>query len=490
MIQGFLSDITYLTGTISIGNNVYLSDILDITIIAVLIYLMIYFLKQTRSLFAFIGVGMLVGLYALANLFGLFLTSVALQSFFGAFFVILAIIFQDELRRFFELLASIGTRQIKTKPSPSIASVGSIVQALASLAHKGHGALIVIPGTENIERHLRGGEMLDGIVSESMLESIFNPKNPGHDGAVVINQNRIVKFGTQLPLSKNFPEMKKRGTRHSAALGLSEVSDALVVVLSEENNTISIAKSGRLRTLSDPGELEDIIQKFIKDKFPQGTQTMWKKLLREHSLAKVSSLALAILIWIFSVFQVEIVQRDFTVPVTYVNVPENIVIENSTPKEITLTLAARQNTGISTIAEESIVISIDGSDFKSGLNEITMNESYIQKPFYVSLLEISASQVRVQAKEYTKASLPVELETSGQLPEGLIIDKISIVPDKIGVFIPTGQAVPSAIKTENIDLVQIKETTTLTLNIEVPPGIRLQKPAGNEISITIAVKQK
>ena len=242
---------------VNFGSSVYLTDLLDLVIIAVFAYIAILFLRQTRSLTAFIGISVLGIIYILARTFHLYITALILQSFFSIFVIILVIVFQDELKRSFELIATTGTRRMNNKALISFSStIFSIVQATSNLMRKKHGALIIVPGQELIERHTRGGNILDGIVTSPLLESIFDPASPGHDGAVIINKDRISKFGIHLPLSQNLKQIKERGTRHSAAIGISERSDVLAIIVSEERGEISIAKHGKMKVLKDTQELE------------------------------------------------------------------------------------------------------------------------------------------------------------------------------------------------------------------------------------------
>src|SRR3989344_1280958 len=167
----------------SLTQNFYFADFLDVIIVTLLIYSAILFFKQTRSLPALVGIGMLVALYIIAQVFNFYLTSLALQSFFAVFIVVLVVIFQEELRRFFEIIAAWSTRQNIVQPIASGSSaMNELVQAISRLAYTKTGALIVLAGQENIGRHADGGKTLDGVVSEELLLSIFDATSPGHDG--------------------------------------------------------------------------------------------------------------------------------------------------------------------------------------------------------------------------------------------------------------------------------------------------------------------
>lgn len=282
-------------------NGFRFSDVLDVVIVASLVYIAIFLFKQTRSLRILAGIGILLLLYIAAGILTLSLTTAFLQYFFGFFLVIFVVVFQEELRRFLELIALVSTRQRSSRPiKVSSPASDAILQAVAYFVHNKIGALIVLSGEERFERYLEGGEMLDGIISEDVLMSIFDPTSPGHDGAMIINKNRIERFGAHLPLSNNFREIGKHGTRHSAALGLAERTDAFIIVVSEEKGTISVAYKSKLRELKSIEELEMLLTKFLKDTFAEDTYSSWQELLFENTWEKFASVGVALLLKILA----------------------------------------------------------------------------------------------------------------------------------------------------------------------------------------------
>ena len=139
--------------------------------------------------------------------------------------------------------------------------------------------------------------MLDGRLSESLLLSIFDPSSPGHDGAVIIENGRVKKFGVYLPLGKDIEAVRNFGTRHLAALGLSDVSDALIVAVSEEKGTISIFRDKLFSVVENEIQLEKILNKFFEDTFPQTKIKDFKKIFKDRLAPFISSLVLAFVFW-------------------------------------------------------------------------------------------------------------------------------------------------------------------------------------------------
>jgi uncharacterized protein (TIGR00159 family) len=274
-----------------------MQSFLDILIISLFFYYILVLFKKTRTFTMFLGVVIVTGLYFIALYFNLFVTLRVLQYLFGISAVLIVIIFQSEIRKFVEFLGIIGTRRIKVGPLASKSpSTSEIIQASVKMAQDKVGALIVIQGQDNLEGYIEGGVTLDGLISEETILSIFFPYSEGHDGALIISNNRISRFAAHLPLSNNFKEIGKHGTRHSAALGISEVSDALAIVVSEEKGRISVSRDGRLRALEEFSDLEKEIDKFITAKFSPPDYTWTTKYLKKNWFLKLIAFLLAIII--------------------------------------------------------------------------------------------------------------------------------------------------------------------------------------------------
>ena len=282
---------------------------------------------------AFLG----VFYYLIAQQFKLQLTTWILQGFFAALVVVVVVVFQDDLRRLFEQIATLSLRRKAPRPDPS--SLGTLTRGLYQLAAKRCGALVVLPGREPIERHfLQHGVPLDAEISEELLDSLFDPGSAGHDGALVMENNRVKEFGVHLPLSENRDELKGGGTRHAAALGLAERSDVLCLVVSEERGTIGIAARGQLEILGDrtepirPGDLRDKIQDHLEH---TGTEVKERRVewrwLGRRLVEGLLSFALALGAWLVLVPVGEAVLQ---VRVDVENVPEGYALTDIDPSEV------------------------------------------------------------------------------------------------------------------------------------------------------------
>ena len=241
----------------SILEQVHLTTIVDIGITALLIYWLFKLIRGTRAVRLVIGVSVLVLVYALAVAFDLRLLTQILQAGAVVGLFALVVIFQPELRRALERIGRVGSFGWLLSPADSRAVVHvstEVARAAAELSADGQGALIVLERETGLEEVAETGVMIHADVSVDLLRTIFTPKSPLHDGAVIIREDRIVAAGALLPLAETSIHTERFGTRHRAALGITEQTDAVVVVVSEENGQISLVERARIvRNLTEAG---------------------------------------------------------------------------------------------------------------------------------------------------------------------------------------------------------------------------------------------
>ena len=302
-----------------------ISGLLDITFISLLIYAFLVWFKKTRATFVLTGILIIGFIYLLARQFNLYLTTSILQGFFAVILIAIIVIFQNEIRDFFEKIAvwSLHPSLRKQKTTSfTFKEANAIIQAVAEMAKEKIGALIVIRGKDPLDRFLEGGFELDGKISEPILISIFDPHSVGHDGAVVIEDGRIEKFSCHLPLSKNFEQLKNRGTRHAAALGLSELTDALCIVVSEEKGTISVARNGEIKQVGLE-QLILILENFYQEIAPKKNMSSWYEFFKRNYKEKAIAITMALALWFVLVHESRLVYKSYSIPVEYTPPPLN-----------------------------------------------------------------------------------------------------------------------------------------------------------------------
>ena len=375
-----------------------IADAFDIALITLFLYTVLVWFRTTASRSLAIGLSVLAALYVLARAFDLYLTLLVFHGAFAVMLVMLVVVFQEDLRRMLERLASWGAMP-KLKSQPDVhPEINVLVESVFRLAETKTGALIVIKGREPLERHLDGGIFLEGRPSKPLLYSLFDSSSPGHDGAVVIEDARIRMFGAHLPISKNQNEIRGRGTRHSAALGLSEQSDALVVVVSEERGVVSVAERGKLRECKNASELKGAVEDFFENHFPRAATNATRQFLLRHWPLKVSAAALAVVAWFTFAYQPGTIQRTFVAPVEYRNVPQGLMVDNLASTEGRITLSGFER-GFRFFEPASLKITVDLTGFRPGALEIPVTEKEVRVPANLSIYRIEPRQLYVPLRE-------------------------------------------------------------------------------------------
>lgn len=237
-------------------------DVVDLLLVALIFYYLLLLIRGTREVQILIGLLVLVAVYYSAQALELRALETTLQNFFIFLPVALIVLFQHEIRR---ALARFGSTPLWgfTDQKKVATTFNELVLAAATLSERKIGALIVVERVEGLRNYVENGIQLDAVVSLDLLINLFTPGTPTHDGAVIIQGERIAAAACFLPLTQN-PELSKEfGTRHRAALGISEETDALVVVVSEETGTISVAFGGEVHRPLEPKDLRNLLYKLL-----------------------------------------------------------------------------------------------------------------------------------------------------------------------------------------------------------------------------------
>jgi uncharacterized protein (TIGR00159 family) len=241
--------------------NLRIQDAIDILIIAYVIYRIIDLIRGTRAVQMLIGLGVVFLIYLSSQSFQLYTLNWILDNFLSSILLVIVVIFQDDIRR---ALTRVGSRTFMGRePQLQQQDLEEIVRAAVSLASKKIGGLIVIQREVGLNQYMEVGTHLDAQVSRELIVSIFLPASPIHDGALIIHQARIIAAGCFLTLTTNPYVSKTLGTRHRAAIGITEETDAIVVVVSEEEGTISLVREGRITRDLDAGTLRNSLQKLV-----------------------------------------------------------------------------------------------------------------------------------------------------------------------------------------------------------------------------------
>jgi len=232
-------------------------DILDITLMSIILYRLLLIVKGTKAAQMMIGLAILLLASLASRYLELFTIDWLVQSFLAQIVIAMIVLFQPEIRR---ALAHIGEAQfLNFASAEELKSLEEIVRAAVSLANRKIGALIVIERDTSLKDFVEIGTSLDARVSKELLLSIFHPTSPIHDGAVIIKGNRVAAAGCFLPITLSSELSKSLGTRHRAGIGLTEETDALAIIVSEETGLISVGLGGKIEEKIDMGTLRNML---------------------------------------------------------------------------------------------------------------------------------------------------------------------------------------------------------------------------------------
>jgi len=274
----------FLNNILFIFQRLNWMSVLDILLVTFIFFILLYSLRDTQAMVLLRGmIFLVVALVLLTTLVELPAFSWLIRSILPALLLAIPVIFAPEIRRALERLGRAGTvtliqTAMQSPDEEMQKAVHAVVQAAARLSARQHGALIVIQRLDSLEQYIETGVQMRAHVTPELLLQIFYPDTPLHDGAVIIAQGRVVAAACVMPLSAsgvlNRSPERQMGLRHRAALGISEVSDAVSVVVSEQSGSISISHAGRMIRRIDPERLENILTAFFR---PEATtpQRIW-----------------------------------------------------------------------------------------------------------------------------------------------------------------------------------------------------------------------
>jgi diadenylate cyclase len=398
-----------MTRLFNFFQEIGLSGLLDIILMSLLIYTLILWSKRTRAASILTGILIVAGIYLLARQFNLNLTAAIFEQFFAVILIAMVVIFQQELRYFFERIATWsfdGKLLGKQATRLNREEVEVLARTLADLAREKIGALIVVRGRDLIMRHLHGGQECNGKLSESLLKSIFDTHSIGHDGAVVIEGNTITQFSTQLPLSKNLKKVGQGGTRHAAALGLSENCDSLCLVVSEERGTISVASNGELRLVRDTEHLIRLLNSFYHTVNPKRETNVWDNYFKKNWKDKLVALALSIALWFVLVNGSKTAYHTFSIPITYGDVPAQWVVEKITPEEAAVTFRGVRRS-FYFVRQSDIEISVP-LRMEPGIQRFRLGPGQMSFPKNLLLESIEPTVVEIRVSQSASDQTPLD----------------------------------------------------------------------------------
>jgi uncharacterized protein (TIGR00159 family) len=368
-------------------------DALEIIVLTFIFYRVYLRLRKKRAFRMIFAILALPFFYLIARWIDFPLSVWGLQNLWAVILLVLVVIFQQEIR---EVLGSISLPSFFLGRSEKISSEVSdrIADSAFEMAREGTGGLIVLQREDDLDEFIHGQTLIDAEVNEPLLLSLFLPRSPLHDGAVIIRGNRIRYAGALLPVSQSLGLPQEWGTRHRAGLGITEGSDAGCIVISEERKEVLLAYRGKIEKKEDKDELKRSLSGFpvLPEVRDQGRG--WVTRLSYDLPAKGLFLVLVCLLWIF-VIGIRQGEINLNIPVEYYSPPKDLEISGEPPSEINVRLKGSQRL-LSSVKSDHLRVRVDLSGGHRGTNQIPLSETSIVIPAGIAVTHFYPQRVRIQ----------------------------------------------------------------------------------------------
>ena len=378
-------------------------DLADIIFLTIVAYQLYQWFRETRALRVLIGLVALGGIYSVAKLWGLFLTTWVFQILWQVLLILLLILFQSEIRQVLEKVSPL--RYLRSRRRVFRETFArDLSEVVFDLAANKTGALIVLTRDDNPSEFIHAGQKIMALPDPMLIKSIFNHHAPAHDGAVILSQDRLTHMGCILPLSKREDVPEKYGTRHRAALGLSELTDVVCLVVSEERSEVSSVVGGKISKCADPDALAQKLKEWLggPEIHVPSVQHFLEDIFIQNWKTKLGAFALVSIAWLVLASQQE-VKITFSAPIRHVNPPVELSVGEGSTKEVDLTLSGRQSQ-IKTLRDGDVRVDVDLSGLPAGKHAMNLTGKNIDLPLGVKVDRITPEKIEVNLKPSTQDS--------------------------------------------------------------------------------------
>lgn len=460
-------------------------DTVDILLVSYILFRFYVLFRGTNAFRVLIGMTILWFFQQVAVSMGLIVTSWVVQGIVGLGAFIIIVIFRNEIR---SVLQASQLRAILWDVSSKavISTIEIIVQSIYDMGLRKCGALIVFPGKDDVEEVVQSGISWKGEISKEMILSVFWPDNPVHDGAAIIQGDQILEVGVILPLSRRDDLPTYYGTRHRAALGLAEVTDALVVAVSEERGDVVVAQDGQLRIVKQKRKLEQILQAHRGVSLKRGRALLKEKLM--VAAAALFSVIFITGVW-FSVSRGGDTLVTFESPVVYLNRDPAMEIVQTSVNTVSLELEG-SGALMKSIKPDQVQVKLDLSKSKAGPNSFTITRETISLPPGIVLKSVSPTEIEVFLDILIEKELPVQIDWASRLPDHFILTEAKLEPETVTVI--GGKRILeniSTLYTEKVPLDNLDVQGTITANLALTPASLKIAPGSKEkVTITYLTK--
>jgi len=460
-------------------------DIIEISLLSYILFRFYVLFRGTNAFRVLIGLTILWFFQQVAVSIGLTVTTGWSRQLLSWGPLIIIVIFRNEIRTVLQashLKAILWDISSKTVFS----TIEIIVQSVNEMAVRKCGALIVFPGKDDVEEVIQKGISWKGEISKEMILSIFWPDNPVHDGAAIVQGDQIVQVSTILPLSRRDDIPSYYGTRHRAALGLAEVSDALILAVSEERGDVVVARDGRLTVVRQKRKLEQILRQHKGVASKKGRELIKEKLM--IAAAALFSVIFITGVW-FSVSRGGDTLLTFESPVVYLNRDPSMEIVQTSVNSVSLELEG-SGALIKSIKPDQVQVKFDLSKSKAGPNSFTITRESISLPPGIVLKGVTPTVVDVELDVLIKKEMPVQIDWVGRMPDHFILTETTVEPETVAVI--GGKRILeniSTLYTEKVPLNNLEVKGTITVNLALTPAsLKIAPDSKEKITINYLTK--
>ncbi len=405
-------------------------DVLDVLVISFILHRLMLLLRGTAALQIVLGLLLLWVIQGIAEAAGLLLTSWFFQGVGAVAVLVVVVVYRNEIREVLRQTNPIRFFFGRPQEIPRL-NVNMIVQAAFQLAKSRTGALIVLEKGDRLEPYVREGFALDARFNPQMIETIFAKQSPMHDGAVIIHASRIARVGTFLPLTEKEGLPQHYGTRHRAAIGLSEVSDAVVLVVSEERGEVSLVHRGHAQVMGASQQLKEALDDLLLGVDPE----MRRRSRRQWWLANTGGFLLTFLlvsiVWgIYSGRHLSLI--NISTPIDFRNIPENLVFMKASAEKVEVQITGKRRL-VSSLTPEQVQAFLDLKGITFGVHRLVLNQDNIELPLGLEVVRLTPSTVKVEMEQRVEKRVEVKPELVGSPPAGYQIDQVSVTPESVKV---------------------------------------------------------
>ncbi len=459
--------------------TIRIQDIADILIMTFLLYQLYTWFRGTRAIQVLLGLGVVTLIYFATRFLDLYMTSWVLQELGTVLIVLMVVVFQVEIRQAlyrFSLLRHI----LDSRRDSQHSRFQEVAETLFAMASRHTGALLVFQRNDPLDDLVSNGVSLDCEISPQILESIFYNGSPLHDGAALIRGGRIALASCHLPLSVD-PEIPQNlGTRHRAALGLSECCDAVIVVISEERGEVSLVSSKQLQVMNSTSELISALDGLLRNDIPAPSVSLRERFFA-NLLPKAAVLLGVCIFWaLVTTRQGQI--TTVTAPVIFHGVPDGLILLKTAPEEVNVQLKSLSSLSPPP-SKIDLTAELDASDVKDGQTNIRIHNSDFNLPAGLSITTISPTTVRITAEKKLRKRVLVKASLKGKLAPAVSSMQVVCEPATVDIEGPYSHISDlESVLTEDIDASLLKKGSEYKKNIrQLPKRVTLLR----DLPITI-----